>query len=153
MAWPFDGDQGAGTCTTMYGRGQSCLGAWRKDQQVFAGLVLLVAVGNFAVKAIVLVLYRGRGPWMQRVRRGYAALTTGEANVEDGSSGDAGHHRTQGRIEAPYRDNNVTSDTGADDRDTLRERAQARGNTQQRQDSNMILQPSSMQGQGNEWRD
>ncbi len=50
MAWPFDGDQSVGTCVKMYGRQRSCLGPWTRDQQVLAGLVLLVAVGNFAVK-------------------------------------------------------------------------------------------------------
>lgn len=90
---------------------------------------------------------------MQQVRRGYAALTTGEDhhNVEDGT-GDAEHHRSQGRIEGPYRDDGA-SDTGAEDTDsTPRGHDQARGGTR-REDSNMILQPSSMQGQGNEWRD
>ncbi|KAL8760596.1 MAG: hypothetical protein Q9184_003228 [Pyrenodesmia sp. 2 TL-2023] len=151
MAWPFDGDQGAGTCRTMYGRDRSCLGAWRRDQQVFAGLVLLVAVGTFAVKIVVLLLYRGRGPWMQQVRRGYAALTTGEDNVDD-SNGDAEHHRNQGRIEAPYRDA-ITSDIGAEDTDTRQQGRDHGRDGMQREDSNMILQPSSMQGQGNEWRD
>ncbi|KAL8831442.1 MAG: hypothetical protein Q9170_005291 [Blastenia crenularia] len=133
----------------MYGRERGCLPTWRRDQQVNAGLLLLVAVGTFLVKGGVLVLYRGRGPLLQHVRRGYAALTNGE-DTEEG-------HRThesqpsRGRIEAPYRDE-ITSDAGTDDAGGTRdEQAQARLDAQRR-DSNLVLQPSSIRDPENEWR-
>ncbi len=89
---------------------------------------------------------------MQQVRRGYAALTNGEDHAEEDSE-NAERHRSQGRIEAPYRDEDAVSYPGADGADTSqRGHEQARDGTQRRE-SNMILQPSSMQGQGSEWRD
>lgn len=87
---------------------------------------------------------------MQHVRRGYAALTSGEDNVEDGNRAHE-PRRSQGRIEAPYRDE-VTSDIGTEDVDTARDgQGQARTGTQ-RQDSRMVLQPSSIRDDENEWR-
>lgn len=48
--WPFAGNHGAETCSIMYGRDRPCLPAWRRDHQINAGLLLLVAVGTFLVK-------------------------------------------------------------------------------------------------------
>ncbi|KAL8971220.1 MAG: hypothetical protein Q9197_003393 [Variospora fuerteventurae] len=149
-AWPFDGDQGALTCRTIYGRMGNCLGPWRRDQQVMAGLILLVAVGSFAVKLVVLVLYRGRGPWMQHVHGGYAALTTGE-NEGEASTRNIEHDRSRGRIEAAYRDD-VASEAGTEDVETGRGGHEEAREGTQRRDSNMIVQPASVGRPENEWR-
>ncbi|KAL9025133.1 MAG: hypothetical protein Q9196_005995 [Gyalolechia fulgens] len=149
-AWPFAGNKGAETCSIMYEREQNCLPGWRRDRQIHAGLILLVAIGTFLVKASVLILYRGRGPLMQHVRRGYSALTAGENNVEGGNQAQESH-RGQGRIEAPYRDE-VASDAGTEDVDTERDgQARAQGGSRG-QDSNMVVQPSSIREHHNEWR-
>ena len=51
-AWPFqDKNHGIDACVKMFGRQQSCFGAWRRDEQVAAGLMLLVAIMTFLVKA------------------------------------------------------------------------------------------------------
>ncbi|KAL9010502.1 MAG: hypothetical protein Q9173_004574 [Seirophora scorigena] len=150
MAWPFDGNQHAGTCRTMYGRERSCLAPWRRDQQIHAGLLLLVAVGTFGVKLVVLALYRGRSPWTQQARRDYAALTIGE----DGGEANTRNHeqdRSRGRIEAPYRDD-IASEAGTEDVETGRGgQDEAQGGTQRRE-SNLILQPASVGRPENEWR-
>ncbi|KAL8934320.1 MAG: hypothetical protein Q9216_005969 [Gyalolechia sp. 2 TL-2023] len=149
-AWPFAGDHGADKCSIMYAREQNCLSGWRRDQQINAGLVLLVAIGTFLIKGGVLVLYRGRGPLMQRVRRGYTALTAGENDVEDGIRPQE-PRRSQGRIEAPYRDE-VASDSGTEDVDSQREgQARAQGSSRD-QHGNMIVQPSGIREHENEWR-
>lgn len=149
-AWPFGGNKGAGTCSITYGRGQSCLPGWKRDQQINAGLILLVAVGTFLVKGGVLVLYRGRGPLMQHIRRGYAALTAGESDVEGGTEAQESRHG-QGRIEAPYRDE-AESDVGIEEVDGERDqRVRAQGDSRD-QHGNMILQPSSIRDEDNEWR-
>ncbi|KAI4126894.1 MAG: hypothetical protein LQ338_003508, partial [Usnochroma carphineum] len=150
MAWPFDGDQGVATCSHTYRRERSCLPAWRRDLQINAGLILLVAVGTFSVKVIVLMLYRDRAPLTQHVRRGYTALTAGEEDVEDSHQGNE-RPRGQGRIEAPYSDD-IPSNAGLEDADTERDGQVQTGSGAQRQDSNGVLQPSNMQGQANEWR-
>ncbi|KAI4092388.1 MAG: hypothetical protein LQ344_003453 [Seirophora lacunosa] len=150
MAWPFDGDQHAGTCRTMYGRERSCLAPWRRDQQIQAGLLLLVAVGTFGVKLVVLALYRGRSPWTQQARRDYAALTNGE---DEAGANTRNHEqdRSRGRIEAPYRDD-IASEAGTEDLETGRGgQDEAQGGTQRRE-SNLILQPASVGRPENEWR-
>lgn len=50
MAWPFPDNHGANACRNMYHRETSCLGSWRHDQQIYAGLILLVAVASFLIK-------------------------------------------------------------------------------------------------------
>ena len=52
MAWPFqDGrNHAADACAKMFGREESCFGEWRRDEQIVAGLLLIVAVGTFVVK-------------------------------------------------------------------------------------------------------
>ncbi|KAL9595760.1 MAG: hypothetical protein Q9219_006258 [cf. Caloplaca sp. 3 TL-2023] len=150
-SWPMRGNQGADTCRIMYGRERSCLSGWRQDQQIYAGLLLLVAIGTFLVQGGVLVLYRGRRPFMASTRRDYATLAAGENDVEDGNR-DRDTRRRQGRIEAAYRDE-ITSDAGTEEVDTGKdERAQARTSAQ-RQHSNLVVQPSGIREDGNEWRE
>lgn len=56
-AWPFqDQHHAADACATMFGRQESCFGAWRRDEQVYAGLLLLVAVVSFLIKVSFIVL-------------------------------------------------------------------------------------------------
>ena len=51
MAWPFqDQNHGADACSKMLGRQGSCFGQWRRDEQIGAGLLLLVAVMTFLIK-------------------------------------------------------------------------------------------------------
>lgn len=51
MSWPFPvKGRGAEACAGMFGRGRSCFGAWRRDEQVAAGLLLIVGVGTILVK-------------------------------------------------------------------------------------------------------
>lgn len=50
-AWPFpDRSHTARACVEALGRNTSCLGAWRRMQQVTGGLILLVAVVTFLLK-------------------------------------------------------------------------------------------------------
>lgn len=73
------------------------------------------------------------------MRRDYfASLTNGDDAEDDGQAA------ARGRIEAAYRDE-VTSESN--ENDTVEEGAQ-----RQDRDGGMVVQPSSMQGHGNEWR-
>lgn len=50
-AWPFaDKSHGNDACIKVFNRHKSCLEAWRQDEQVFAGLLLFVALMTFALK-------------------------------------------------------------------------------------------------------
>lgn len=50
-AWPFpDKRHGTDACLSAFGRQKSCLGDWRKDEQVTAGLILLVTVVAALIK-------------------------------------------------------------------------------------------------------
>jgi len=51
MPWPFpDRSHTAASCAQTFGRQQGCLGGWRQDQQITAGLMLLVAIVVFVLK-------------------------------------------------------------------------------------------------------
>ena len=51
MAWPFpDRSHDASSCANTFGYQQGCLRGWRKDQQITAGLILLVAIVLFVLK-------------------------------------------------------------------------------------------------------
>lgn len=94
----------------------------------------------------MLALYRRRNdPRMQRVRRQYAGLTESDDEVEDHRNGHGGGRgAVQGRIEAPYRDEVATdAETETQGRDRNGPGPRAGG---------MVVQPSSMQGGGSEWR-
>lgn len=50
-AWPFQGiDHPSDACVKAFDRHKSCLGVWRQDEQIFAGLLLLVALTTFILK-------------------------------------------------------------------------------------------------------
>lgn len=87
---------------------------------------------------------------MRHVRRGYVALTPGENDVEGGNEAQESRHG-QGRIEAPYRDE-IVSDAGTEEVENQRD-GQARAQSGFRgQHGNMVLQPSSIRDDDNEWR-
>lgn len=50
-AWPFpDKYHGVDACMKTFHRQKSCLGDWRQDEQIYAGLLLFVALMTFVVK-------------------------------------------------------------------------------------------------------
>ena len=50
-AWPFPAkDRAVTACSTTFGRSKSCFGRWRRDEQISAGLFLMVALTTFVVK-------------------------------------------------------------------------------------------------------
>ncbi|KAL8643447.1 MAG: hypothetical protein Q9226_008366, partial [Calogaya cf. arnoldii] len=134
MPWPFPDNHGADYVRTPR------LSAHRWNKTEFFSLQAVF---------IVLLIYRGRhNPSMQHFRREYAGLINSREDAEDN---DAGHgNSVRGRIEAPYRDN-VSSEV--DDTEIGAEDAQGhdRGDAGPR-NGGMVVQPSSMQGAGSEWR-
>lgn len=83
---------------------------------------------------------------MQHGRRGYPAFSDSANDRENGvqQEGSSGPHR---RIEAPYRDE-PTEDAGTRTQEQGSDHATAQG-----RDGSMTVQPSSLQGHENEWRD
>lgn len=176
-AWPFPDHHGANACRTTYHRERSCLGSWTRDQQVNAGLSLLVALLCFAVKVrslhsfssgnafstlldeqnnlnlrrqvTLLFLYRNRNPWTQHLRHGYPALTHTDHDDEHhiNHRADETAGGPRGRIEPSYHDNN-DSDDATDDAVP----AATEGARREDRYSSMAVQPSSIHGSGNEWR-
>lgn len=52
-AWPFpDRRHNAYACQEAFGREQGCFGAWRRDQQITGGLILLIAIVAFLTQVI-----------------------------------------------------------------------------------------------------
>lgn len=50
-AWPFQNrNHGVNECANAFNRTKACLGGWRRDQQIAAGLLLLVAISTFLLK-------------------------------------------------------------------------------------------------------
>lgn len=51
QAWPFPNrDHGVNACAKAFNRTVSCFGRWRRDEQIAAGLLLLVALSTFLLK-------------------------------------------------------------------------------------------------------
>ncbi|KAL9588258.1 MAG: hypothetical protein Q9203_002933 [Teloschistes exilis] len=146
MAWPWPDNHGADQCRSAYRRDTSCLESWRHDQQINAGLLLLVAIASFLTKLLVLILYRARTPLMQHGRHGYAALTNGGNDNENGIQQEE-RGGPQRRIETTYRDE-PTEDAGTGTQDPGTDHVAAQGHSE-----SMAVQPSSLQAHENEWRD
>lgn len=50
-AWPFpDKNHKSDACIKLFNRQRSCLGDWRQDEQIYAGLLLFVALMTFTMK-------------------------------------------------------------------------------------------------------
>ena len=57
-AWPFpDKRHTVNACADTFNRERGCLGEWRKDVQITAGLLLLVAVVVFLLKVSQITVY------------------------------------------------------------------------------------------------
>ncbi|KAI9707828.1 MAG: hypothetical protein M1820_004433 [Bogoriella megaspora] len=71
MAWPFEHGKSAafpqGRCVEMTGRTDRCLDLWRGEQQKVAGMLLVVAVGVFLWKAIIISIPTGSPSWFARL--------------------------------------------------------------------------------------
>jgi len=63
-AWPW-GVQHPSACGEVYGRNKSCLGEWRKAEQINAGLFVLVAVFVFIMKALSIISLLTSPSWSQ----------------------------------------------------------------------------------------
>ncbi|KAL8914751.1 MAG: hypothetical protein Q9172_007028 [Xanthocarpia lactea] len=166
MPWPFPDRRGVDMCRDTYHRERSCLGVWRTDLQRNAGMGLGVAVGCFAVKTLLLILllHRNRTRNNNNLqthpphhRREYPALT--HTNNDDTIT-----ENSNARIEAPYHDDDDDTVPENERSNTLME---AEGGVQRNNNdtgggavqqqhrqgnSRMVVQPSSIQSGGNEWR-
>lgn len=64
-AWPFaDGSHPVTACRDAFSRQNSCFGEWRRDEQITAGLLLLVAGVMFLIKVSRII--PNAGPWLAR---------------------------------------------------------------------------------------
>jgi len=85
-AFPFPSKSvGIDACAKTFGRQKSCFGDWRQDEQIMAGLLLLVTVLVFLSKIGVLFLLRTRSTWIHKLlhrpwthSRQYQAITASE---------------------------------------------------------------------------
>ncbi|OJD31835.1 tetraspanin tsp3 [Diplodia corticola] len=102
MAWPFEkheaGNTIPSTCPRTYGRDRSCFGAWRGEEQVVSGLIIVVCGGVWLWDMIILYVPGRRPSWLARGAdgtkldnhvdtNGHAQRTTEYLDTEDGSSG------------------------------------------------------------------
>jgi len=63
-AWPLPG-QHHSPCGETFGRNDGCLGAWRKAEQIDAGLFVLVAVVVFVIKVLTIIFLFTSSSWIQ----------------------------------------------------------------------------------------
>lgn len=56
QAWPFPGSKKT-PCAEMFPRTRSCLAPWRQAEQVYAGLILIVALAVFIIKASSAIIF------------------------------------------------------------------------------------------------
>lgn len=146
-AWPFpDKRHTVNACAETFNRERGCLGEWRKDVQITAGLLLLVAVVVFLLKLLMLLFYRSRDPFPNsRWTSSESASQADEHGVEaNGEQVQATNVR--GRIEGAYHDDPLPEIDERDRGDLLSEAANDRNDNQGR-----VMQPSSTHNQGNEW--
>lgn len=168
-AWPFpDRSHSAASCAHTFGRQQGCLGGWRQDQQITAGLMLLVAITVFMLKVssttstdvlqtsspytlanrdtqlVMLVLYRTRNPFVSPAWNVHD--NTASENGESGTAENEGRgSNARGQIEAAYSD---------EPDDVQLEDSHSEGrNEGQTNDQGAVLQPSRLHDNENEWRE
>ncbi|KAH8686032.1 tetraspanin Tsp3 [Tricladium varicosporioides] len=139
-AYPFP-KNAASDCATRYERNKSCFGQWRKAEQVNAGLLLLVALLVFIVKAGSIISLLSSNTWTTaRWTRHFKRLASEPHHDEEDN-----RTTTRGLIEAniqeePYTDN--PSDTTATP-------AIANGSHSQ----GPRVEPSQLGDDHNEWRE
>ncbi|MCJ1423940.1 hypothetical protein MMC29_001825 [Sticta canariensis] len=152
-AWPFpDKNHNSDACVKLFNRQKSCLGDWRQDEQIYAGLLLFVALMTFALKLLFLYLFtRKPNSWFHRmVANGFPALTAGTYD-ESGTSNENGNGAPR-RIEAAYRDNPVVDVDEEDSASRSLVSANQSQSTQNRSENyGPALQPSRLHDDNNEW--
>ncbi|KAF6224254.1 hypothetical protein HO133_010829 [Letharia lupina] len=148
-AWPFpDRSHTARACVEAFGRGSSCLGGWRQMEQVTGGLILLVAVVAFLLKLLMLVLYRTQSPFLSSAWTARSSLTDAEGEDNGLSSGNGDGDNIRGRIVDAYHDEpppeieGQAASSQPEERDTSA--SDRRG---------LLVQPSGIQNERNEWRE
>lgn len=142
-AFPFSG--GRSECAKVYGRNKSCFAAWRKAEQTNAGLLLLVALVVFVIKAFsILSLFTSpsgaHSKWAYPFRR----HTNGD--VEQPEDDNRAHMRRlieEGIGQENYQDEPARENSG-------RAIEAPPGNNQ---DHGPRVEPSSLIDARNEWRD
>lgn len=71
MAWPFAKHDGGrtvrSTCSRTYQRENACFGAWRQEEQIVAGLIVIICGGVVETQMIIVYIPARRPSWMSRV--------------------------------------------------------------------------------------
>ncbi|KAG9233153.1 tetraspanin Tsp3 [Amylocarpus encephaloides] len=113
-AFPFPGQQPSSCAETLH-RANSCFGPWRQSEQTQAGLLFLVAILVFVVKAISIINLLTSSNWKRStIRRIIKRITNSSGNEdEDPEDNRASNRRLieDNAAEGPYRDNPENSTT------------------------------------------
>ncbi|KAI9697266.1 MAG: hypothetical protein M1836_004830 [Candelina mexicana] len=156
-AWPFpDKYHGADACVKTLGWQKSCFGDWRQEEQISAGLLLMVALLVFTSKLGLLFLLRTRSPWIQRFLhtpwtqdKQYAAITAnGASDAEHGETPNDGTVRSHRQIEAPYTDEPITTEAEQANSSQTTPRAE-----RSQEEVGVRVLPSGLHGEQDEWRE
>ncbi|MCJ1270473.1 hypothetical protein MMC22_010370 [Lobaria immixta] len=152
-AWPFpDKYRGTDECIKAFKRKKSCMGDWRQDEQIQAGLLLFVALMTFALKLLFLYLVTQKpNSWVHRmVANRFPAPTAGD--YDESGTGNENGNGIPRRIE--YRDNPVVDAEEEEDSasQSLGVSANRSGSTQSSSGNHgPAVQPSRLHDGNNEW--
>ncbi|KAL2042324.1 hypothetical protein N7G274_004813 [Stereocaulon virgatum] len=148
MAWPFpDRSHPVTACRDAFNRQNSCLGGWRRDEQMTAGLMLLVAGVVFLIKPMIMVVHRTRHSFPS-----YWWPARGSSNAGGGADDEDGLEANEEEVRAAHNRRRIEGSAYRDD--PLVEDARPAGDSEPNSDANhRLLQPSRLHSEGNnEWR-
>jgi hypothetical protein len=167
-AWPFpDRSHTASSCVEAFDRQRSCLGGWRRDEQIAGGLMLFVAVSVFLLKVrripmctcmrmlkpvnlvfqlVLLTVYRAEDSFFPATWSTHRSRFRTDDGSCDPHRTDQTSHIPRGQIEGPYRDDPLPEhgDHHIDSQGNNRA-------TEEAEDRGPVMQPSGLQQEGTEW--
>ncbi|KAL2057388.1 hypothetical protein ABVK25_002441 [Lepraria finkii] len=104
-AWPFaDGSHPVTACRDAFNRQNSCFGEWRRDEQITAGLLLLVAGVMFLIKLIMIFVYRTRNPFLSHSWQAHGSSNGTDDDGLEANEEEVRERNIRGRIEGSYHD-------------------------------------------------
>ncbi|RDL36032.1 Uncharacterized protein BP5553_06644 [Venustampulla echinocandica] len=129
-------------CDEVFGRSNSCFGEWRQQEQLHAGLLLLVALVVFAVKVVSITSFLSTSSWTRSgLLRYFKQLGFhNSGNQQEDSRAEIRGLIEEGSAPAPYRDDPTESAHSPPGSNT----AESQGPR---------VEPSQLVDDRNEWRD
>lgn len=137
-AWPFGQPS---SCGEIFGRNKSCLGEWRKAEQINAGLIVFVALLGFAIKALSIIPLLTSSSWIQGLTHPFQHRSRDHEDVlEQGHQAVTTRLIDEGNMGEQYRD------------EPGNPRLPINAPNENGQNEEPGVEPSELLDHGNEWR-